>query len=118
MTDWKIAKKYLAKRENAKNSNIPFSLSFVAFKNIMLANKCKYSGIKLTDGDGKKFTDRTIDRIDNRKGYISGNCVASCSGINKFKSYIENPVHPLTLDSIKNIVKSMECINEETTNNS
>jgi len=108
MEDISLAERYIIKANNAKSNNIIFQLSFMSYKNLMTSKKCKYSGIKLTGKrQGKKirFTDRTIDRIDNRIGYVKGNCVAVCHGVNTIKSMIENPENPLTAKGLEGIAK-------------
>ena len=78
MDDLTIARKYISKAQKARNSGIEFNLSFVSFRNLMVAKKCKYTGIGLTETCADRpasGSDRTIDRIDNSLGYIAGNVV-------------------------------------------
>ena len=77
MNDYFIAKKYISMKESAEKRGITFDLPLQSLINIMKANKCFYTGVLLNDieNDPNK---RTIDRIDNSKGYIKGN-VAACS---------------------------------------
>lgn len=92
-SDIQIARNYTAKADNARSRGIEFGLSFTAYKNLVRAKKCKVSGVLLTTPRPQKellATDRTIDRIDSRKGYVSGNVMAVCHGVNNFKAFFEN----------------------------
>lgn len=93
MTDEEVAKKYINKIQNCKQSSTVFSLSFFEFKRLITATRCKYTGVSLTNTQGVKqiATDVTIDRVNNNVGYVTGNVVACCYGYNKFKAAIENP---------------------------
>ena len=109
MKDVNIARKFITKYKDAKTRGIEFNLSLLSFKNMMKSKKCGISGMTLTDSNGEpaKFTDRTIDRIDSTKGYVKGNVMCVCSGINKFKGILENKEHPMTLEHIEKVVKMM-----------
>ena len=77
-------------KNNSKNRNILFELSFSDFKDIVTKN-CFYCGIypKQTIKNYKRFTDvffyNGIDRIDNKKGYIKDNVVPCCEYCNRAK---------------------------------
>lgn len=109
MDDYIIARKYVRKADNAKSANIPFNLSLNAFKNLMKAKKCGYTGITLTIGTDKvsSFTDITVDRIDSSKGYESGNVIAVCHGANQIKSFWENPSAPIDFKLIQKMIKTI-----------
>ncbi len=95
-SDLKLARNYIGKADNARSRGIEFSLSFTAYKNLMRAKKCQVTGTILTDPRPQKdllATDRTIDRIDSKKGYVSGNVMAVCHAVNGFKSFFENGNH-------------------------
>ena len=112
MNDLKVAKKYLSKFQHAQKIGIKFTLSLCAFKNIMRAKRCKYTGIILTEPNNStlRFSDRTIDRIDHTKGYISGNVCAVCHGANSFKSAFENGSNLLGIKNAKKVLKVLESI--------
>ena len=55
---------------SAKSRGIEFELPLQSLRNIMRAKKCYFTGQELT-----KRT-KSIDRIDNTKGYVKGNVVA------------------------------------------
>lgn len=113
MNDIEIARRYLSKATRAEIDGYEFDLTFVAYKNLMRAKFCKYSGLRLTTKRRDKtirFTDRTIDRIDSSKGYVKGNCVAVCNGVNKFKGMLENPNNLLSAGMAIKIAKIIEVI--------
>jgi hypothetical protein len=78
----------------ARARNIEFSISKEEFKPLLLAD-CNYCGtspnIKWSKAYRYKIADVSdfryngIDRVDNSKGYISGNCVPCCTICNKSK---------------------------------
>tara|TARA_R110001606_G_scaffold385158_1_gene548522 strand:- start:18097 stop:18456 length:360 start_codon:yes stop_codon:yes gene_type:complete len=100
MDDTDIARRYLSKSTNCKDSGIEFLLSFVEFKRIMTTKLCRYTGIELVQGIGRSTEASycTVDRVDNSKGYIKGNVVACCYAYNQFKAVLENPTNIITFD--------------------
>ena len=67
----------------------------------MKQKKCFYTGILLTTtqpGGVQQPTDFTIDRVDNRLGYVSGNVVACCHAANSFKGIVEGMLDILTIE--------------------
>lgn len=106
--DVDIAKAYTSKANSSIGRGIPFTLSFVGFKNLCRAKKCYFTGLELTP---ETFT---IDRIDASKGYESGNVVACHSAFNHLKSLFENDQNPLTLEmSVKGLTKCYKRIKEK-----
>jgi len=118
MYDLIIAEKYIKKAESARLAQTEFSLSFVSFKNLMSAKKCGYTNVELTaprsGGKHVLATERTIDRIDNSIGYVSGNVIAVCHAANKLKAILENPNNPMT---IKTTTRMLKKVNTHTTIN-
>lgn len=110
MSDICIARKYLKKAENAKERGIEFRLTFTSYKNLIRAKKCYYTGIRLTaasEGGVLRPTDRTIDRINSKLGYVKGNVCACCHEANNFKAVLER--HGLIgFPEAKKIIKAME----------
>jgi hypothetical protein len=115
--DVELAKKYITKATRAEKANIDFELSFFEYKKLMNRKTCAYSGLVFSEVNEKNewkhpWQGRTIDRIDNSKGYISGNVVAVCNGVNKLKSQWEDPNlifdANLTLKIIKNAEKYLK----------
>ena len=110
MDDLKIAKRYINKAKNAALGGEVFDLSFRCFKNIMIAKKCAYTGIKLTEKDDVKCksTDRTVDRVDSSKGYVVGNVVACCHLANQLKSMCENDSNVWEFKHLEAMIKTMK----------
>lgn len=106
MNDVKMARKYISKEFNAKEAGIEFNLSFAEFKRAMNKKYCAYSGLELTEKQG--FRKRTIDRIDNSKGYIAGNIIVCAMGINSLKGDIENSYSCLDLKVLEKTVKNFK----------
>lgn len=95
-----VANKYRGKIDNALNRGIEFGLSIVEFRQLLTRKKCAYTGINLTlhkNGNPDK-TDLTIERIDDSKGYVKGNCIAVCYAANNIKSVFEDPNTLLGVD--------------------
>jgi len=76
-------------KRNAKAANLPFKLTKIEFKKLTQQN-CTYCGktplqiINRPRHNGK-FIYNGIDRIDNSKGYIEGNCAPCCKICNLMK---------------------------------
>lgn len=111
MTDEHIARKYLMKIENAKSRGIPFTLSFTAYKNLMRAQKCYYTGLTLSNIEGSR-DQKTIDRINPKKGYVKGNVVACCAGFNQMKSAMERDGSIFLPNFQKAVGKMFKAVNE------
>lgn len=109
MDDLELAKRYIGKADSCKARNISFTLSLTSYRNLMRAKYCFYTGILLTE---KGITGRTIDRIDNTKGYESGNVVACCAGFNHIKSIWESPEELDFKDVVKGIKKLQKTLPE------
>lgn len=88
MDDVQLARKYLNKVQNAQQRGIPFKLTFTAYKNLMRAKKCFYTGVELTDNEGAA-DQKTIDRVNATRGYERGNVVACCHAFNQLKGKME-----------------------------
>lgn len=89
-----IASWYIAKYDQALSRGIEFKLNLVSFRNLAQAKKCYFTGLPLNQKT------RTIDRIDNRRGYISGNVVACHLAFNSLKGMIEQPNNNLELNKV------------------
>jgi hypothetical protein len=101
MNDITLATKYLAKAQSAAHRGIEFNLSLLSFRNLMRAGTCRYTGLELNDNT------RTVDRIDNTLGYVSGNVAAVHTIANSIKSMWENPNNPLTPELVKKILENL-----------
>jgi hypothetical protein len=117
MNESKIARAYLRKIQSAKDRGITFKLSLLSFSNLMKAKRCAYTHILLTEPvsvkSGQKApvrgTDRTLERIDNSKGYEKGNVIAVCHGANELKNLVcEMPGRYLNLDHFIKMAKVLE----------
>lgn len=82
-SDDKIVKKYLAIQQRARNKNLNFNLTLTSIRNLLSAKYCYYSGEVLTDAT------RSIDRINNSKGYEIGNVCACDIRINMLKTNLD-----------------------------
>lgn len=115
MEDTIIARKYLSKMENAKARGIEFKLSFVAYKNLIRAKKCFYTGIELSNIEGAA-DQRTIDRVNPNKGYVSGNVVACCNGMNQMKAQMERDGSIFLPNFQKAVMKMFTEVNKRSIN--
>jgi len=107
MNDVKAAKKYLSKANSAKTRGLEFDISFAEYKSLIHKKKCFFTGIDVypSDGISIKTNTLTIDRIDSRLGYVSGNCVACSDYFNNLKAVIENDSNDL---GFKDFIKGAE----------
>jgi hypothetical protein len=90
-----IAKKLVSLSISAKARGIEFDLSLQSLRNIHRARKCFYTGTVFINKSNHPLS-RTIDRVDNSKGYVVGNVVA-CTKIfnNKKGSLTKNDIRIL-----------------------
>lgn len=70
---------------------LEMKLSYVDYVNLINEGICHYCGDKLIinphrNKQGLGFTGYQLDRVDNNKGYINGNCVPCCFSCNNIKS--------------------------------
>ena len=84
----------------------------------MLAVKnCQYTGMKLTHqfvgSSITRYTDLTLDRIDNSKGYVKGNVKAVANGVNMLKATFENETHANSRLTFKTLAKFGKVVSEE-----
>lgn len=82
-----VAFKYLAKKKNATQRGIEFSLTLSDMRNLLRRKCCYYTGVKLTDHAESCVADkRTIERLDSDKGYTKENTVACSYAANMLKN--------------------------------
>lgn len=87
--DAKVAQKYADKYQNATSRGIEFDMTMTEFKRIMKSKTCAYTGVSFTDSGDNILT---LERIDNKLGYVKGNVIAVTLAANKWKAYVlENP---------------------------
>lgn len=107
MRDVCLARLYINKAQSAADLGHEFSISFSEYKRLMCRKTCTYSGLRFRN---KGFSSRSLDRIDNSKGYISGNVAAVCVGINSIKSQWENPIVDIDEVSMMKVLISLKKI--------
>jgi len=93
--DLVVAKKMVKLSQSAVDRGLQFDLTFTGLKNVMTAKKCFFSGVTLNDNT------RSIDRVDNSKGYVTGNVVACHQLINSRKN-------SLTIQEIEILYKGVK----------
>lgn len=95
--DIDVARKYVQLKQNSETRGLPFDLKLADVRRLLSRKCCYYTGVKLCDepvatGGPVPPNKRTVDRVDNTKGYIRGNVVACAHNANQLKSVvIENP---------------------------
>lgn len=69
---------------NAKQQGVEFSITEA---DIVIPTHCPYLGIELTNilGEGRVFSNYSIDRIDSSKGYVPGNIQVISDLANRMK---------------------------------
>ena len=120
ISDVELARKFVKKHDRALKAGIEFSLTFGEYKRITKRKMCAYSGIPFSPinfDKGWKYPWRglTLDRIDNKKGYISGNVVPVCHGINQLKSQWEDPNLTLTEEITIKVIKKIALMKKNLT---
>lgn len=93
--DLYVSSKYREKAGDAKTRKLAFELTFADFRRILARQRCEYTNINLTlpkmNGGVQQKTDLTIERVNNKLGYVPGNCIAVCSSANSIKGVFEDP---------------------------
>ena len=82
-TDITLTRKYVSKAQRAKDLGHEFEISFSTFKRCRQRKTCGLTGLKMKDNP-------SIDRVDNKKGYIEGNVVGCRRDVNTLKGQIES----------------------------
>ena len=83
----RIVNKWLHLRKSADKRDKEFNLSISDVRSLMRRKTCAFTGVVLVDtyvGETPPNL-RTIDRLDNDKGYVRGNVVACSHYINQAK---------------------------------
>ena len=89
--DRRLAEMYLSKIRSSKDRGIDFSLTLSEYKRFSKLKTCYYTALTLNSKT------RTLDRIDNKVGYITGNVVVCHTTFNALKGLVENPRNELNL---------------------
>ena len=112
MHDVHLSKLYCSKAESAISKGLAFTLSFAEFKRLQSTKRCYYTGVQLTKANGSVHeTDRTMDRVDASRGYITGNVVACCHAANSLKGHWEHQKSILHTKNIKAMLNKIESRN-------
>lgn len=98
MTDLEVVKKMHALNHSANSRSIHFNLSFRTVKKLLSAKRCYYTGVPFQDNG--EFA-RTVDRVDNDKGYVDDNVVACTQRINAIKSN-------MTVEELRAIMRGVQ----------
>ncbi len=85
ITDLDVARKMINLKQSADSRNLKFDLSFMKLKSLMEQKKCFYTGKPFDKTPGNELS---IDRVDNRIGYVDDNIVACTVEINRKKTDI------------------------------
>lgn len=89
-----VARKYVQLYESAARRNKKFDLALKDVARVLTTKHCYYTGVLLTRKAGNY--QRTIDRVDNDKGYVSDNIVACSHLANQIKNELfERPTSDL-----------------------
>ena len=99
-----LAKTYVTKSSSSRSRKIEFSLTLNEYKRLRTRKICQYSGLRM-HGDG--WYQPTLERVDNNIGYVKGNVIAVCYGINNFKSIIEATSNPITPEIVQKMLNVM-----------
>lgn len=95
--EYYVAKFYANKVSHCKQDGKEFALTLPDVRRLLNVKCCQYTGMKLTHqfvgSSITRYTDLTLDRIDNSKGYVKGNVKAVAKGINMLKATFENETH-------------------------
>ena len=100
ITDAEVVKKYANLVQSAEARKIPFSLTFATVRRLLSVKRCYFTNQLFSSKIGSP-TERTIDRLDNGKGYIENNVVACIKDINLKKG-------SMSLEDIKNIYNGVK----------
>lgn len=83
-SDEHVARKFLQLKSGAELRGIEFSLTLENVRDLVRVTHCQYTGVEFNASEeGRK---RTIDRVNAKKGYVSGNVVACTHAINCLKN--------------------------------
>jgi hypothetical protein len=106
-----VANYYSNKYNACSADGKEFTLTLPDVRRLLQTKFCAYTGLEMTHqyvgSNNSRYTDLTIDRIDNAKGYIKGNVKAVAKGINELKSIAENPTNDLKLEHLAKMSKNL-----------
>jgi len=107
-----FAMKFQRMRSMSKKRNIHFDIEISDLIELWKEQKgiCKYTNIPMTIDNEPKLTHVSVDRVDNRIGYIKSNIVLCCHAVNTIKFNFDRGKF---LDFIKLIYENYEDKNKE-----
>jgi predicted nucleic acid-binding protein len=94
----KMATKLISLYDSARDRGIECTLTFAELKRIYKRKTCYYTGINLYT---HQHHTPSLERIDNDKGYVSGNVALVSKTVNNLKN-------DLSLKHLKMMVKKIE----------
>jgi len=103
-----VAEKYIQLYKSAMKRNKEFNLDVRDVGILLRKKKCFYTDIHF---ESTPNNHRTIDRVDNTKGYVKGNVVAATHFANQYKNdMFERPSNELDVNikHLYNIVSKVE----------
>lgn len=103
ITDLDVARKMINLKQSADSRGIKFDLSFMVLKGLLEQEKCFYTGRKF-DSKGGDYA-LSIDRMDNKIGYVDGNVVACTVEINRKKTDITLEEIEMIYNAIRSVKK-------------
>lgn len=103
-----VLTKRLQLLRSAKSRNLEFNLTDEDVRQILERKTCYYTKARFSSSPDYQ---RTVDRIDNKLGYISGNVVACIHGVNQLKNLLiennNNGKFILTIKQLKTMVSKL-----------
>lgn len=106
----KVAYKYVQLHKSAERRGKEFNLTLRDVANLLVTSRCYYTGVTLSSVHDH-IHQRTVDRIDNTKGYVKGNVVACAHIVNQIKNELfENQQSELltSVDMIDKLVSKLK----------
>ena len=100
-TDIEVAKKLLQIQARAIKKNLEFDMSLAKVRTLMNTQRCFFTNIVMSRGDGNDENQLSFDRIDNSKGYTDENVVACTTRINQLK-------RSLSIEDIEYLYKGIQ----------
>lgn len=101
-----IAAKFRSLAFSARSRGIKFDLSLDDIQDIILTKHCYYTNVEFDDKDNIK----TVDRINNKKGYVKGNVVVCTKKINEFKNEILENKNTRMFDNITDLKRFVDIL--------
>lgn len=81
-----IAKKLIQLSKSAEERNIEFNVSFKKLKSLWKLKRCQITGLEFQHEPGTmQELNKSIDRLDNSKGYVDDNIIVCTQGLNSRK---------------------------------